>query len=485
MSTAFATPCDVNIAAAAQPSVNRHPRATLAATILGSSLAFIDGSVVNVALPALGQDLGAGATELAWTINAYLLPLGALILLGGGAGDFFGRRRVFLIGLVVFTLASIACAMAPTLPWLLMGRALQGVGAALLMPNSLAILGASFSGEARGRAIGMWAAAGALSGAVAPLLGGWLVDTTGWRTIFLLNLPVAAAAGVLAWKYVPESKEARSSNTLDWAGAILATLALGVLTWALTAASGSATSNPMVPAAAATGVALLVAFIWVEAKRGEAAIVPFALFKAPTFVGLTLFTFFLYASLGGLLVLLPFLLINVGEYSAIAAGAALLPLPLLIGLASPLMGRLTSRLGGRLPLTVGATVVTAGLALFVRIHSDAINYWADVLPATLVVAIGMGISVAPLTSTVMASVNTDHVGAASGFNSAVARIGGLIATALLGSVFAQQASAEAFVREFRIAALVGAASAAVAACCALLLIRLPTQTAGPNATERR
>jgi EmrB/QacA subfamily drug resistance transporter len=485
MSTAFATPCDANIAATTRPSESWYPRATLAATILGSSLAFIDGSVVNVALPALGQDLGAGAAELAWTINAYLLPLGALILLGGGAGDYFGRRRLFLLGLVGFTLASIVCAISPTLTWLLVGRAMQGIGAALLMPNSLAILGASFSGDERGRAIGMWAAVGALAGAVAPLLGGWLVDTSGWRTIFLLNLPVAAAAGFLAWKFVPESKEARSSGTLDWAGAILATLALGVLTWALTAASESATNITLVWTAAATGVALLAAFLWAEAKRGDAAIMPFSLFATPTFVGLTLFTFFLYASLGGLLVLLPFLLINVGEYSAIAAGAALLPLPLLIGLASPLMGRVTVRLGGRLPLTVGAATVAAGFALFVRVDSDSINYWTDILPATLVVAIGMGISVAPLTSTVMASVDTDHVGTASGFNSAVARVGGLIATALLGFVFAQRASAEAFVTSFRIAALIGAACAAAAACCALLLIRQPTQMSGSSATARR
>lgn len=481
MSTTFSTPCDANIAAAARPCANRHPRATLAATILGSSLAFIDGSVVNVALPALGQDLGAGAAELTWTINAYLLPLGALILLGGGAGDHFGRRRLFLLGLVVFTLASIMCAVAPTLTWFLAGRGLQGIGAALLMPNSLAILGASFSGEARGRAIGMWAAVGALSGALAPLLGGWLVDTSGWRSIFFLNLPVAVTAGFLAVKFVPESKEARGSGALDWTGAVLATLALGVLTWALTAASESAANNATMWTAVALGVCLLAAFLWVEAKRGDEAIMPFALLATPTFVGLTLLTFFLYASLGGLFVLLPFLLINVGNYTAVAAGAALLPLPLLIGLASPLMGRVTVRFGGRLPLTIGAAIVAVGLALFLRVDSEAINYWTDVFPATLIVAIGMGISVAPLTSTVMASVNTDHVGAASGFNSAVARVGGLIATALLGFVFAK-ASAEAFVTGFRIAALTGAASAVAAACCALLLIRQPPQLPAASAT---
>lgn len=477
MSTTFSSPCDSGIAAAARLQQNRHPRATLAATILGSSLAFIDGSVVNVALPALGLDFAASPAELSWTINAYLLPLGALILLGGGAGDHFGRRRLFQIGLVVFTVSSILCAAALTLPWLLVGRGLQGIGAALLMPNSLAILGASFDGEARGRAIGLWAAIGALAGALAPLIGGWLVDTGGWRTIFLLNLPVAAAAGFLAWKFVPESKEAHRSGSLDWAGAVLATLALGVLTWALTAASESAASFAFLSTAAVVGVALLAAFLWVEAKRGERAIMPFALFATPTFVGLTLLTFFLYASLGGLLVLLPYLLISVGNYSAVAAGAAMLPLPILIGVASPMMGRITARWGGRLLLTIGSAIVAAGLALFVRVGPDAINYWTDILPATVIVAIGMGISVAPLTSTVMASVSPDHVGTASGFNSAVARIGGLIATALLGFVFAQQSTADELISGFRIAALIGAACAVAAACCALLLIRRPSQHA--------
>jgi EmrB/QacA subfamily drug resistance transporter len=475
MSTTFSTPCDGGIAAAARLQHNRHPHATLAATILGSSLAFIDGSVVNVALPALGRDLAASPAELSWTINAYLLPLGALILLGGGAGDHFGRRRLFLIGLVVFILASILCAAAPSLHWLLVGRGVQGIGAALLMPNSLAILGASFSGEARGRAIGMWAAVGALSGALAPLLGGWLVDTSGWRTIFLLNLPVAAAAGFLAWKFVPESKEAHDSRSLDWAGAVLATLALGLLTWALTAASESAASFAIFWTVAIMGVATMATFLWVEAKRGTRAIMPFALFATPTFVGLTLLTFFLYASLGGMLVLLPYLLINVGHYTAVAAGAAMLPLPVLIGVASPLMGRVTARWGGRLPLTIGSAIVAAGLALFVRVGSDAINYWTEILPATVVVAIGMGISVAPLTSTVMASVNRDHVGTASGFNSAIARVGGLIATALLGFVFARQGSANEFIDGFRIAALTGAACAAAAACCAWLLIQQSTK----------
>lgn len=446
-----------------------HPRATLAATILGSSLAFIDGSVVNVALPALSRDLHAAPANLSWTINAYLLPLGALILLGGGLGDHFGRRRLFLIGLFAFTAASVLCAAAPSLAWLLGARGLQGLGAALLMPNSLAILGGAFAGDERGRAIGTWAAAGALSGALGPIIGGWLVDTIGWRSIFLLNVPIAIGAAYLAWKYVIERKEARPVP-LDSVGAALATLGLGLLTWSLTHASeakGTAFSSGI---AAALGTLLLVAFVWHENRLAERAIMPLAMFASPTFVGLTLLTFFLYGSLGGLLVLLPFLLIRVEHWSAVAAGAALLPVPVLIGLGSRYMGRVAARYGGRMPLAVGAAAVSGGLALYARVGTGAANYWTDIFPATLLVALGMGISVAPLTASVMTGVEPDHVGVASGFNSAVARVAGLIATALLGFVFVNEGAIEGFVAAFRMAVLIGAASALVAAGCALYFI---------------
>src|SRR5450631_7547 len=243
-----------------------HPRGTLLATIVGSSLAFIDGSVVNVALPALAYDLKAAPATLSWAINAYLLPLGALILLGGALGDHFGRRLFFQIGLLAFTVASAGCAVSPSMGWLLAARGLQGLGAALLLPNSLAILGGGFVGEARGRAIGTWAAAGALAGALGPIVGGWFIDTIGWRTIFLLNLPIAAAAGFLAWKYVEERKESRPAP-LDAAGAGLATIALGLLTWALTKASES-TAGYAAWSAALAGCLLLGAFLWHERKLG-------------------------------------------------------------------------------------------------------------------------------------------------------------------------------------------------------------------------
>jgi EmrB/QacA subfamily drug resistance transporter len=440
---------------------------TLVASILASSLAFVDGSVVNVALPAIGTDLRSDASGLQWIVNAYLLPLSALLLLGGAAGDKFGRRRLFLLGIALFAVASALCALAPSLPLLLAGRGLQGIASAMLMPNSLALLGAAFVGEERGRAIGTWAAAGAVAGAIGPLLGGWLVESVGWRAIFLINLPLCAAALWLGWRYVAESQE-ESRAPLDWAGVAVATVALGALTWGLTVLSGEAGTLGQGWTATGLGLAAVLLFVWIERRRGERAIMPLAMFGTSSFVGLTLLTFFLYAALGGLLVLLPYVLIELLNYSPIAAGAALLPLPAVIGLASRPMGALAARTGPRLPLTIGPLIVAVGFALATRIGPDS-SYWNSVLPAVLVIAIGMAGAVAPLTTAVMASVDGDHVGTANGFNSAVARTGGLIATALLGSVLA--ASGAALASAFDVAALVAAAAAALAGISALLLLR--------------
>ncbi len=478
MSTAALSPCDVNLALATAARPCRHPTATLAASILGSGLAFIDGSVINVALPALDRDLHPGPDGLAWLINAYLLALTALILLGGAAGDHYGRRRLFLIGIGLFLAASLVCAAAPTLPIMLAGRAAQGIGAAMLMPNSLALLGAAFDDDAKGQAIGTWAGVGALAGAIGPLIGGWLVDAVGWRTIFLLNLPVGLAAAWLGWRFVPESRDHRDGARLDSLGALLGAVSLGLCTWALTAAAKPGADEVFLIGAAVVGLALLAAFGFLESKRGEDALVPLFLMRSSTFVGVTLLTFFLYAALGGLIVLLPFVLIRAEGYSAVQAGAAVLPVPILIGLGSPLMGRLTSRIGGRLPSGFGAVIVAVGLTLYLRVGTAHASYWREVLPATLVVAFGMAVCVAPLTTTVMNSVNADHVGAASGFNSAVARFGGLIATALLGFVFAEQGSHVALVAGAHAAALVGAGLAALAGASAFLLIRdLPAKEA--------
>jgi EmrB/QacA subfamily drug resistance transporter len=464
----LAGPCDGGIAAGNRDSKpGAGGRLTLFASILASSLAFVDGSVVNVALPAIGADLHAHASGLQWIVNAYLLPLSALLLLGGAAGDKFGRRRLFLVGIALFALASALCALAPSLPWLLAGRALQGVASAMLMPNSLALLGAAFTGEARGRAIGSWAAAGAIAGALGPLLGGWLVGSVGWRSIFLINLPLAAGALWLGWRHVAESRE-ETRAPLDWLGVAAATFALAAITWGLTVLSGGGGLVPQGCSATALGLGALVGFVAIERKRGDRAIMPLAMFGTASFAGLTILTFFLYAALGGLFVLLPYVLIELRGYSPVEAGAALLPLPVVIGLGSRAMGAVAARIGPRLPLTIGPLIVAGGFALAAGIGGGG-SYWTSVLPATLVIAVGMAGAVAPLTTAVMASVDGDHVGTANGFNSAVARTGGLIATALVGAVLA--ARGEALADAFAIAAFVAAGAAAVAGLAALILLK--------------
>ena len=437
-----------------------HPQLTLAATIFASSLAFIDGSVVNVALPAISHNLGGGAADLQWVVNAYLLPLSALLLLGGGAGDRFGRRRLLVLGTAVFAAASLACALAPTLAVLLAGRAAQGIGAAMLMPNSLAILGTAFEGEARGRAIGTWAAVGAGAGAVGPLLGGWLVDHVGWRAIFLINLPIAAGAIALALAYVAESRDDKPGS-LDWTGGLLAMAALGAATYGLTLAAGVNGGGTAFLIAAAVFAGLFVA---AEHRRGDRAMMPLALFGSRSFIGLTLLTFLLYGALGGLLVLLPFVLIRAGGYTALAAGAALLPFPVVIAAASRWIGSLAARIGSRLPLTIGPVVVACGLRNWPRCSAPSGSYWTHVFPAVLVIALGMAGAVAPLTTAVLASVDAQHTGTASGFNSAVARTGGMIATAALGAVLA--GTGAALEASFRSSAWIGVGIALAAAASA-------------------
>ena len=463
------THCDAAIAARSSAArATRHPNWLLATTVLASSLAFVDGSVVNVGLPAVGATFKASAAQLQWVINAYLLPLGALLLLGGAAGDRFGRARLLVIGIALFGAASLACAMAPSLSWLLAGRALQGVGAALLMPNSLAILGAAFSGEARGRAIGLWASAGAVMGALGPVLGGWLIDTAGWRWIFLVNLPLAAAAITLALVFVRDAHREDRSPPLDLLGGSLATASLGAITWALTIGSGHAGWTAPAFLIGSAGVALMLIFLAVERNRGDGAMMPLALFGSSTFVGLTLLTLLLYAALGALFVLVPYVLIEAAGYSGARAGAALVPFAVVLALASPAMGVLAGKLGSRLPLTVGPLVVAGGFLLALRIGPDA-AYWTGVFPAIMVMAIGMAGAVAPLTTAILASVDSRHAGSASGLNSAVARTGGMVATALLGGVFAT--SGPALVSAFHGVALACAAASVAAAASAFFLIR--------------
>jgi EmrB/QacA subfamily drug resistance transporter len=457
--------CDSPVARGDSSAGVPYPRLVLATTILASSLAFVDGSVVNVALPTIAQNLHADAGSLQWVIDIYLLPLSALLLLGGALGDHFGRRRLLIAGTSIFSLASLGCALAPSLAWLLAGRVLQGLGAAMLMPNSLAILGQSFSGTSRGRAIGIWAATGAAMGAVGPVLGGWLIDLGSWRAIFLLNLPLAGGAIALAAGFVPRDRH-RDTTPLDTLGALLATLGLAVLTWALTMGSGRGWT-PSALAGAAVAVGFLLAFLQVERWRGDRAMMPLGLFGSAPFVGLTLFTLLLYGALGELFVLIPYLLIKEAGYSATAAGAALLPLPLILTASSPFAGALAARIGARLPLAIGPLVVAAGFLLAFRIQADA-DYWTEVLPMISLIGLGMSAAVAPLTTAVLSSVDAKHTGSASGLNSAVARTGGLVATALLGSVLA--AEGHALLMAFRTAMAVGAAACVAAALAAFSLL---------------
>ena len=404
-------------------------------SVAASSLSFIDGSILNVALPAIRAGTGADAAEVQWVVNIYTLPLAALILLGGALGDHHGRRRWLVIGTGLFGAGSLVCALSGSLEPLLVGRALQGLGAGLLLPNSLALLNGVYKGEARGSAIGTWAAAGASAAAIAPLLGGWLVDTVGWQSIFYINLPFVAAAILVALTRVEEVTEPEKAR-LDLGGAALVTLGLGAATYGLTLWSQKFVLTLPAAGAIAAGGLLLIGFLLYERRLGGKAMIPLSLFADNRcFSALNAMTFLLYGAFGGALLLIPFVLIEAGGYSPVEAGLSLLPLSIMLGAGSSLMGKLAVRLGPRLPLTVGPVVVGIGMVLATRIASDQ-SYWTHAFPGILVMAIGMMLAVAPLTSTVLASVSKHQTGLASGFNSAVARIGGLIAVALLGAVLA-------------------------------------------------
>jgi EmrB/QacA subfamily drug resistance transporter len=444
-----------------------HPNLVLATCILASSLAFVDGSVTNVALPAIGSALSASSAQLRWVINAYLLPLSALLLLGGAMGDRFGRQRLLVGGTVLFGLSSLACALSPSLPVLLSARAAQGVGSAMLMPNSLAILATTFTGRSRGRATGIWASMGGVMVAGGPVLGGWLIDSVGWRAIFLINLPLALGAIVLSLIYVRDTRE-RDLAAIDIPGGAIATLSLFALTFGLTIGSGSSGWTAEALAATGLGLTLMLGFVGIEKLRGERAMMPLAMFASPTFIGLTVLTVLLYGALGAVTVLIPYFLIRETGYSAAQAGLSLLPLAVVIAALSPIMGQLAGRIGSRLPLSIGAFVVAGGLVLQLRMGASA-RYWADVLPAIFVVSLGMSGAVAPLTTAVLGSVDSRHTGSASGFNSAAARTGGLIATALLGGVLGT--SDGTLVSGFHIAAVACAIGCIAAGLAAFLLIK--------------
>jgi EmrB/QacA subfamily drug resistance transporter len=427
-------PCDAGVIEAT-PAIDaalppRRKRLTLAATIIGSSMAFIDGSVVNIALPSIQQALHADAAATQWIVNAYLLLLGALVLIGGSAADLYGRRWIFILGVTVFTAASIACALSPNISVLIVSRAVQGFGAALLTPASLAMLGATFDEHERSETIGIWAGVGALMGAAGPLLGGWLVDRVSWRVIFLLNVPLAIAAVGLAVRFASESRDSHAKQ-LDWSGAATAAIGLAAITWGLSAIPASGFRETVL-AALVVGIAFLILFVAIEARLHERAMMPLSLYRSLNFSATNVLTLLLYFALGGTLYYLPFGLIRLGGYSATQAGAALLPSALIMGFGASFAGALADRLGPRLLLTVGPIIAACGFAMLAFVDLRQ-SYWVCVFPPIFLQGVGMALTVPPLTSTVMAAAGKAHAGIASGVNNAAARVAGLLAVAALGA----------------------------------------------------
>jgi EmrB/QacA subfamily drug resistance transporter len=397
--------------------------------VLGSAMVFLDSTVVNVALPAIGRDFQTGLQGLQWTVSAYLLTLGSLLLLGGALGDVYGRRKVFVIGVAVFTVASILCGVAPAPGFLIAARAAQGVGGALLVPESLAIISAVFRPKDRGPAIGAWSGLSAVATAGGPFLGGYLVDAASWRWVFLINVPIAVVTMWMAVRHVPENRDEAASRRLDITGAVIITVGLAGLVYALIEGPSKGLSDPAVVVAGALGVVLLAAFPFVERRLRE-PMVPLEIFRSRQFTGANLTTLFVYGALGGALFFVVIELQDVLGYSALQAGAAFWPIPLFLFLLSSRVGRLAQRIGPRLPMTVGPAAAGVGFVLLSGIGPGT-SYVTGVLPGVLVFALGLSSTVAPLSTAVLGAVEDRHKGLASGINNAVSRIAGLVAVALL------------------------------------------------------
>jgi len=429
--------CDENIirsGAAAAPCSKTRGRWFIAATNLGSSMAFIDGTVVNVALPALQTNLNATAAGVQWVIESYALLLSALLLVGGSLGDHYGRRRVFLLGVVIFAVASGLCGFAENIRHLIAARALQGFGAALLVPGSLAIISNSFSEQERGRAIGVWSGFSAITTGIGPVLGGWLIEHVSWRAVFFINVPIAVVVVLISLRHITENSD-RETTHVDWLGAILAALGLGALVYGLIESSQVGFTDRSVIMALAAGLVVLISFLFVESRLSQ-PMLPLILFRSRTFAGTNFLTFLLYAALGGTLFFLPLNLIQVQHYSPTAAGAVLLPFILIMSFLSRWSGGLVARYGPKVPLVIGPVITAFGYLLFLLPGTGG-NYWTNFFSPVLVLGLGMAITVAPLTTTVMNSISQDRAGIASGVNNAVARTASLVAIALFGVVMLQ------------------------------------------------
>lgn len=434
MSVTARGPCDEAVLRAtdATPCGHAAARWVLTATILGSSMAFIDGTAVNVALPVLQKDLKASVANVQWVVEAYALFLASLVLVGGSLADRFGRRKIFTTGVGLFAAASVACALAPGIGWLIGARALQGMAGALLVPSSLAILGSAFSPKERGRAVGTWSSLTAVAGGIGPVAGGWLIQVASWRAVFFVNVPIAAVILGIALRQVPETRNP-SAGRLDLPGALAATIGLAALVFGLIEAPAAGWSDPRVWGPLVAGVVVLAAFVRIEMRRAN-PMVPLDLFRIPAFAGANLLTLFLYAALSATFFLLPFELIQAQGYSPSAAGAAMLPLLVLMSLLSRPAGALADRIGPRVPLTVGPAIAAAGFFLLAQPHEHP--RFATLLPALIVLGLGMATTVAPLTAAVLNAVGERNTGTASGINNAVARVAGLVAIAAFGVVAA-------------------------------------------------